>query len=835
MKVPISWFGEMVDLKGIELPELIERLTLGGLEVASVRFYGRPIPSGFKTKVEEPGPVWDPEKIVTAKILSIEKHPNADKLKLVQLDYGQGRTKTVVTGAPNISVGQSGQIVVLGLTGCHYFDGHVTPKKIAELKPGNLRGIVSDAMVMSEFELGITDEHEGIILLEPNDPVGIPVVELFGETTLEIDILPNMARCLSMVGLAREVAALFGRQAQINEPTLRTSSESIAGKVNIHIEDPNRCARYSAMLIKNVQVAGAPGWMKRRLNYAGQRPISNVVDITNYVMLHWGQPLHAFDYDILVKRAGGQTPSIFVRQAKLGEKLKTLDGQERELIPEDIVIADSVGPIALAGVMGGAETEVTAETKTILLESANFDPVSIRKTAHRLTLFSEASTRFSRGISPETVPIAARYACQLLSEYAQGEVLSGMADSYPKVQSTQVVSLPEKEIARLLGVSIPSEEVERILTALTFQLTRVPEGWTVEVPKSRLDIQSGAADLIEELARIRGYDRLPTTLLSGELPPQTGNWDLQLEEQARNLLVGAALNECITYSLVDASRETAFAVGKDVVTLKNPLSPERSSLRRTLLPSLLEVAKLNSANYPRVALFELGPVFLPKAGERLPEEPRRIGMVLLGRRTAEAWDDPQGVPPVGTDFYDLKGVIEHLLRGLHVKEVAYQLAQDVSWLHPARAAKVLVQGQNLGHFGQLHPRIARDFSLPEQGVFVAELDWERLAMLVPHRFAYRPISPFPAAKRDIAVLVDRDISHEAIAKEIREAGGELLTAVTLFDVYTGEGIPEGKKSLAFALSYQALDRTLSDKDIDKAHTKVKERVKKNLKASIRGE
>ncbi len=835
MKVPITWFGEMVDLEGVHLPELIERLTLGGLEVASVRFYGRPVPSGFKTKVEEPGPVWEADKIVTAKVLSIEKHPNADKLKLVNLDYGQGRTKVVVTGAPNIAVGESGHVVVLGLTGCTYFDGHVTPKKISELKPGNLRGVVSDAMVMSEFELGITDEHEGIILLEPTDPIGIPAVDFFGETTLEIDILPNMARCLSMVGVAREVAALFGRQANVPEPTLKTVSESVEGKVTITIEDPNMCPRYSATLIKNVTVGPALGWMKRRLTYAGQRPISNVVDITNYVMLHWGQPLHAFDYDILVKRAGGKTPSIIVRQAKAGEKLKTLDGQERELVVDDIVIADSVGPIALAGVMGGAETEVTTTTKNILLESASFDPVAVRKTAHRFTLFSEASTRFARGISPEIVPVAAKHAAQLLTEYAKGEVLSGVADSYPKVQQTQVVSLPEKEIVRLLGVSVPPDEVERILGALNFKLIKVSGGWSVEVPKSRLDIQSGAVDLIEDLARIRGYDRLPSTLLSGELPPQTGNWDLALEEQARNLLVGANLNESITYSLVDATRESAFGVAKEVVSLKNPLSPERSSMRRTLLPSLLDVAKLNLANYPRVGVFELGPVFLPKAGERLPDEPRRIGIVLVGRRASEAWDDPQGVTPNASDFYDLKGVIEHFLSGLHLSEIGFSLAQGVAWLHPAKAAAVSVKGQNIGSFGQLHPRIAKSFSLPEQGVFVAELDWEKLASLVPSRFAYKALSPFPAAKRDIAVLVDSGITHEAIVKEIWEAGAGLLTAVTLFDVYTGEGIPEGKKSLAFALTYQALDKTLADKDLDKAHTKVKERVKKNLKASIRGE
>jgi phenylalanyl-tRNA synthetase beta chain len=406
MKVPLNWLREYVALP-TSVPDLIERLTIAGLEVGSVRLYGLPKPDGLRTKVEEPGPEWERDRVVTAQILGVEKHPNADKLKLVQLDYGTGTPKQVVTGAPNISVGDQGQKVVLGLTGCRFFDGHVQPKQIAELRPTQLRGVPSDSMVMSNFELGISDEHEGIILLDPEAPVGKPLVDYIGDTVFEIDILPNMARCLGMVNIAREVAALTGSSARIPEPQPKLSPDSVVGKVKIQIDDPNRCGRYSAILIQNVKIGRSPDWLVRRLQYSGIRNISNVVDITNYVMLEHGQPLHAFDYDLLVKRAGGKAPTIIVRPAREGEILKTLDGMDRKLSPENLVIADEVGAIALAGVMGGAETEVNDQTQNILLEAANFDYVSIRRTARQFDLFSEASTRFSRGIHTEVVKTAA--------------------------------------------------------------------------------------------------------------------------------------------------------------------------------------------------------------------------------------------------------------------------------------------------------------------------------------------------------------------------------------------------------------------------------------------
>ncbi len=575
------------------------------------------------------------------------------------------------------------------------------------------------------------------------------------------------------------------------------------------------------------------------------RPINNAVDITNYVMLEHGQPLHAFDYDVLFKRAGGKPPTIAVRPAKAGEKLKTLDGQDRELSPDNLVIADAAGAVALAGVMGGAETEVTAATKTILLESACFDFVSVRKTARQFNLFSEASTRFSRGVHPEQAAPAAVRAAQLFHDHAGGEVLTGMVDNYPAPMPPQVIDLDAAEIRRLLGFDIPGEEVVRVLTALQFEVEADgDDAWTVTTPQTRLDIQAGAADLIEELARVYGYDALKERLLPLELPEPKGNRALELEDRVRDLLADQGLQEAITYSLSSADAEAklapksregaAPAEPSSHVTLLNPLSPERSVLRRTLLPGVLQVAKLNLEHTDSVSLYELGFVYVPKAGERLPDEPRKLAVVLSGRRSSAAWDDAQGVAAPQYDFFDLKGVVESLAADLHLPSASFAAVGSVPWLHPMRAAELRVNGTAVGFFGELHPKVAAAFGLGDRAVQVAELDLEAVLAAVPERYGYRPFSTFPPAKRDVAVVVPEATPAEAVLAEIRAGGGDLLTAATLFDVYRGTGLPDGTKSLAFALTYQAPDRTLGDKEIAKAHEKVEGRLRQVLRAQIRG-
>ncbi|MBY0522354.1 MAG: phenylalanine--tRNA ligase subunit beta [Gemmataceae bacterium] len=858
MKVPLSWLYEYVG-SNVPAPQLVERLTLAGLEVASVRVLGKPVPEGLHVKAEDAGPVWERDKLVIGKVLQVEKHPNADRLTLVTVDYGAREPKRLVTGAPNLKVGDVGQKVIVALSGSILFDGHSKDgKKLAELKPKELRGIMNDAMVCSAYELGISEEHEGIILLESDAPVGKPLVDFMGEIILEIDVLPNMARCLSMIGVAREVAALTGGTLRKPPHTVEMFAEPIEGQVKVEIETPKLCARYAAMLIKGVRIAPAPAWMQRRLGYAGMRPISNIVDITNYVMLEWGQPLHAFDYDLLKARAGGQAPTIIVRPAKPGEKMTTLDGAERTLTWKDddgqdvaaLVIADTVGPIALAGVMGGKDTEVHDKTTNILLESANFDFVSIRRTMKHFNLPSEASVRFSKGIHPEIVRPAAERAAELMRQFAGGRVARGLVESYPGKKELQTIALELEEVRNVLGMNFSRKEAIQILRALEFEITEdAPEAFTVKTPPHRTDIQAGSADLIEELVRIHGYDKLPATLMSDQLPEQHTNKPLVLEERVRDILVTAGLQEVITYSLTMAEREAPLgAPALDYVTLRNPISAERVVMRHSVLASVLEVAAGNLKHTGDVRIFEVGKVFLPKAGEKLPEEPRRIALVLTGRRWREFWDetsataDARASQAASLDFYDLKGVIETLAGDLHLPEVSYRPA-TAPYLHPGRSAELLIKGQPVGAFGQLHPKVAAAYAdagdvfkpLTGRTLLVGELDLEAILAAVPDRYTYTALSVFPAALRDIAVIVPETITADQVSEAIRAGGGDLLQGVRLFDVYRGSSIPEGTKSLAYALTYLASDRTLTDKEVDKAHKKIEDRLKHMLKAQVRGQ
>jgi phenylalanyl-tRNA synthetase beta chain len=833
MKVPLRWLRDYVDLPD-SVAALIERLTLAGLEVAGVRAIGLPFPEGLRTRPDEQGPVWDRDKIIVAEVLGVERHPNADRLTLPTVGYGQGRTKVLVTGAPNLKVGDRGQKVIVALQGSVLYDGHAAEKVLKELKPSKIRGVPSDAMVCSEKELGLSEEHEGIILLEAEAPVGTPLADFMGDVVLEIDILPNMARCLSMIGVAREVAALMGQALKLPPHTVQAGGQPIEGQVTVQIEDAGLSARYAAALIKGVTIGPAPGSMRRRLSYAGMRPINNIVDITNYVMLEWGQPLHAFDYDLLVQRAGGKAPVITVRPARAGEVLTTLDAQKRELTSENLVIADAAGPIALAGVMGGADTEVSPATKNILLESASFDFLSIRRTMKQFNLPSEASLRFSKGIHPETVFPAAERAAELMRQHAGGTVCRGLVDCYPAPLAPQVVTLPLSEVRRQLGMDIPAAEATRILRALEFTVEPAgPDVLRITTPPHRLDLQAGAADLIEELVRIHGYDRLPATLPADRLPEQHTNRPLAFEERLRDLLVSAGLQEVISYALTMPEREAPLGLPLgEYVRLLNPISSERVVMRQTVLAGVLEVVAANLRHTDDVRLFEVGPVYLQKPQQKLPDEPRRLALVLTGRRRPEFWGDAAaGSEPL--DFFDLKGVLEALVGDLHLPEVAYA-PSATPYLHPGRATELRVREQMVGHFGQLHPCVAEAYGLGGRVVLVGELDVEALQAAVPERYTYTPVPRFPAALRDIAVVVPEDVTAERTVQEIRGAGGELLRQVRLFDLYRGGSIPQGTKSLAYALTYQAEDRTLTDKEVDKAHRKIEDRLKHTLKAQIRG-
>ena len=827
MRVPISWLKEFVDIP-VPVADLAERLTFAGLEVSSIHRIGLP---GSDLP-------WDPERIVVGQVLEVKPHPNADRLVLAVVEYGPGRVKTVVTGAPNLKVGDSGQRVAFALEGARLRDAYSATPGTATLTGRKVRGVYSDGMVLSEKELGLSDDHTGILLLDEAATIGAPLVDHLGDEVLELEILPNMARCLSVIGVAREVAALTGGRARVPQPSMLATGEPIAGKVRVAIADPGLAARYTATLVTGVRIGPSPAWMRRRLRLVGVRPINNVVDVTNYVMLEWGQPLHAFDYEVLVRRAEG-VPEITVRPARPGEILVTLDGVTRTLAPDRLIIADTDGAIAVAGVMGGAETEVTDGTRTVLLEAANFHFVSIRKTTQALKLPSEASARFGRGVPAAIAEPAAIRATELIRTVAGGTIAAGIADCYPAPQKPAVVTLRTADAKRILGIDVAREEMARILTALEFTCQSAGEtALHVTAPVSRLDIGTGVEgvhDLLEEVARILGYDRLPATDLADTLPPQRNNTAMEQEERVRDLLTVAGLQEVVSYRLTTPEREARLAseiAGEPeaYVRLANPISADRTVMRRALLPGLLEGLAQNARLRDRLWFFELGPVFLPVSGEALPAEPRRLAIGMAGPVVPASW---RALEPGRTDFFTLKGVVEALLAGLHFTEVTFDPMSDPLWA-PGRAARVAIQGVAVGGLGEAHPRVRAAYDLAVAPVCLAELDLDRLLARIPGSYPVRPVPRFPPVLEDIALVVDEAIPAADLHAAIRAAGGPLLAEVRLFDVYRGEQLPSGKKSLAFSLAFQAADRTLTDAEVEAEKRRILDAVFRGLGALLRG-
>lgn len=847
MRVPMSWLKEYVDVTS-PLPELAERMTLAGLEVDTIETIGLP---GADLS-------WDPKRIRVGKVVEVKPHPNADRLVLAVVDYGEDALETCVTGAPNLfpylGKGRIDLKVAFAMEGACLWDPYAEKPRVVKLKKTKIRGVPSRAMVCSERELGLSDEHEGILILPNDAPVGAPLADYLGDVVLVLDLTPNLARCFSIIGVAREVAALTGQTLRLPSLDVPMKGEPVEGQVSIEIEDPDLCARYIGMVIRDVDIGPSPFWMQRRLRMAGMRPVNNVVDVTNYVMLEQGQPLHAFDYDRLVARAGGNPPAITVRPARPGERMTTLDGIERELTPEGaqglvpLLICDTAGPIAIAGVMGGAETEVTEATRNILLEAANFNFISIRRTSRRFKLPSEASARFGRGVHPAMAERGALRAAQLLHQLAHGIVAQGMADAYPAPPEPVTLTLTSDEVRRILGIFLTSSELADILTRLEFDCrlegkigadehaappTPGPQLF-VTVPNHRTDVTS-AADLLEEVARIYGYDRLPATLIADHLPPQRTNRDLVLEEQVRDLLVGAGLQEVITYRLTTPERERALLPpgvppdNRPYVVLANPISAERTAMRHSVLASVLEVTTANLRFRERVALFEIGKVYLPAKERILPEEPRRLALALTGPRQPLHWTG-SGQEPM--DFFDLKGVVETLVKGLHLPNVTFSPVEHPTF-YPGRTAQLVVDGRPMGVFGQLHPQVVENFDLPTQPVLAADLNLEGLLEQVPDLYTITSISRYPAVRQDIAVVVNEEVPAIEVQRYIEQAGGRLLRRVRLFDVYRGKQVEPGKKSLAYTLTFQADDRTLTDHDANRLRGKIVRRLAEKVGATLR--
>jgi phenylalanyl-tRNA synthetase beta chain len=800
--------------------ELAHRITLAGLEVS---------------EIESIGEDWDRGFIVVGKVLEVRQHPNADRLTLVDIEYGGEAPITVICGAPNIRPGDSGQKVALARSGARLWDPYSEEPRKVTLKRTKIRGVRSEGMACSEKELGLSEEHTGIVILPDEAPVGTPLADYWGGVVLHLDLTPNLGRCFSMIGVAREVAALFGRELRIPDPSPRQAGEPIEGQATVEILDPDLGPRYSAALVRNITMGSSPTWMQQRLLRAGMRPINVVVDITNYVMLECGQPLHAFDYERL--RAKPDTegpPAIIVRRAQPGERMTTLDGEERELDPDRLLICDGEGPVALAGVMGGLESEVTEGSRHILLESAHFDPICVRRTSQWLHLISEASTRFERGVDPAGTVWALRRTCELLEELAGGITAKGVVDAYPLPRSPLQIDLTADEVKRILGIALTVEEVAGLLRPLGFSCTVESNVVHVEVPSFRMDV-SIPADLIEEVARMYGYDRIPTTLMSDVLPPQRGNPILEMEERVRDILTGAGLDEVITYSLTNLRSVSQLTPGMPEVDesaylrLANPLTVEREYMRKTLMNLLLETMALNLRHSERVAIFEIGRVYLPVEGQELPEEPSMLGLCISGLVAERDW--VEDTPPE-LDFFHLKGIVETLLDRLAIEGVHFE-PSDHPTLHPGRQAALWIEGEKVGVFGEVHPEVREPFDLPEQRVGLAEL---RLAPFLAHAGGrmYEPISRFPAVLQDIAVVVDEGTPATRVAEVIREAGGGLLRDLTLFDVYKGSPLPAGKISLAYRMTFQAMDRVLVEDEVNRLRDKkIVPALARELEATIR--
>jgi phenylalanyl-tRNA synthetase beta chain len=869
MKVPLSWLKDFVDIT-LPLDRLAERLTLGGLEVESV------------TQI---GELWDRDKIFVGQVLEVGRHPEADRLVLARVEYGAGAPMTVVTGAPNLYpfVGQElagqGPKVAFALTGARLVDGHSEERRVVRLKPGKIRGIPSEAMCCSEKELDLGDSHEGIILLPDDAPVGMPLLDYMGDTVLEFDIKGPFGHLQSVYGIARELAALTGQPLRTDAMTIQDRKPASivpdAEFTAIMIKDPDLCPRYSAALIEGVTVKSSPLWMQQRLQRAGQRPINNVVDITNYVMLELGQPLHAFDYDLLRERAGGR-PTIIMRRAYEGEHLTTLDGVDRALDSGMLMITDTAGTIAVGGVMGGANTEVNDGTTTVLLEAANFHFLSIRRTGQLLGLSSEASSRFGKGVDPELTVKALARAGQLLEELAGGAVHPAYGDCYPGKPAPRSIDLDPSYINRLLGIEVPVEEMVRILRALEFEVgeetkkqgNREGTDLRATVPSHRLDV-SIPADLAEEIGRVYGYDRLPVTLLQDELPPQRRNVALEGEEAVRDILAGVGLDEVITYSMIDIADEARLGRGEAFrdspaagpglashqpqmaaasiagnptgtlrgasplpthVTVLNPLSADRAHLRRMLLPGLLNTARANLRFADRVAIFEVGRVYVPRPGETLPAEPRRLAALLAGPREANTWL-AHDTRPLG--FFDLKGIAEELIARLALPKVTWERGEQPV-MHPGRTARLRIDGAEAGFVGELHPLVRAAFDLPDTPVAVMELDLDALLRPWGTIAPMTELSAQPPVYEDLALIVDEGTPAAQVADLIRQSGGKLLVGVRLFDVYRGQPVPAGKVSLAYALTFQAPDRTLTDEDTRKLRGKIVGRLERELGATLRG-
>ncbi len=807
MKVPISWLKEYVAID-MSAAELADRLALTGTEVERVLHVGLPVDDG------------NLDRFVVGRVKKKGAHPNADKLTLCEVEVGDGKVEQIVCGAKNFKEGDRTAVCLPGGT---LPDGR-------KLEAAVIRGVESRGMMCSESELGLSSESAGIMILPEDAPVGTRLVDYipFSDEVLELEITPNRPDCLSVYGIAREVAAITGA-ALAPEPTQDVEprgGDSIEELITITVDDGELCPRYGARLIAGVRVAPSPTWLKARIVAAGMRPVNNVVDITNYVMWTLGEPMHAFD---LAKIAG---PSLNARRAGKGEKITTIDGTERKLDQNMLVIADATKPTAIAGIMGGAGSEVSDETTDILLEAANFNGPNVMKTEMALGLRSESSTRFEKGLDAEVVPKALAMASRMMVELCSGRLVPGEYDIYAEPRSEQAIHLREEKVTSLLGIVVPGAEIEAILSRLDFESHREGDSLHVTVPSFRADVER-EVDLIEEIVRVFGYELIPPTLPSdvrvmGGLSPYQS-----AERKIALALTAAGINEAITYTFIAPDFADRLRLADDdsrrqVVKLANPLSIDQSVIRTLMLPSLLmSVATNLSMRNPDVNIFELGRTYHTVAGEKLADERRTVAGCLCGSLRGESWMHAGRE----TDYFTGKGIVEAVFSS--VKGSFSVERCDEPFLHPGKSAYVVIDGKRAGYMGEVHPLVLEAFDI-DKPVVAFEILEDALIASSAGIVIFEDLLTFPASFQDIAVVVDEQTAAEEIIRVVREAGAPLLRGARVFDTYTGDQVGEGKKSIALGLEFRSPERTLTDEDVDGARAAILAALGERLGATLRG-
>lgn len=794
MKVPMSWFSDYTDISGISAKEYANAVTMTGSKVENIENLGSEI-----------------QNVVTGRILSVKPHEDSDHLVICQVDVGD-ETLQIVTGAPNV---KEGQIVPVAKHQSTLPGG-------VHIKKGKLRGVESFGMMCSHDELGLTaadlgyEPEYGILILPEDTEVGIDIRDCFGlnEDVIEYEITSNRPDCFSVIGLARETAVTFNKPFNIKKPCYTDKGDDISNHISVEVKNEKQCLRYTAKMIKNVKIAPSPKWMVQRLRASGVRSINNIVDITNYVLLEYGQPMHAFDLRDL---SGNK---IIVRNAGKDEVIKTLDGIDRKLTPETLVISDTEKAVAIAGVMGGFNSEVKPDTQTVIFECATFDAASVRLAAQRAGLRTEASSRYEKGLDVNNVIPAMERACELVEMLGCGDIAGGIIDVMADIKPQKVHDFRPEKINAFLGTNISKEDMADILTRLEFKVDT--DKMTIIAPTFRPDIEA-EADIAEEIARIYGYDKIPTTNISGAAHGRKTSIQIA-RDKAMNILTACGLNEIYTYTFTSPAVFDKLCLEstsplRRCVKITNPLGEDTSVMRTTTISSVLEILAHNyNHRNEKAGLFEIDKIYIPNDDDsKLPDEPEMISIGMYG-------DD--------IDFYSLKGICEKLFENMYIDNVKYKAVKNNTSFHPGRSANVLIDGNNIGIIGEIHPDVLSNFDIGTV-CYVAELNFTEMVKFISSERKYKGLPKFPAVTRDIAMLVNEDIPVAEIEEVIKESSGKLLTNIKLFDIYKGKQIPDGKKSVAYSVVFRANDRTLTDDEINKIFDKILKNLEDKLNAQLR--